>query len=251
MIPQELSPNILVGIKGPQSSDVNPATQQSLIFPSFILSALLSRHTTHPFNLLLHLFLVFTSKTQVVFLLFLGLWKILLTPKSTVPFGKLPWASEEYQSLSPPQSQSTFINMSSFDTPFGEWFMVIITHSYLTIPLEYKPQRTEVNIYLSVPLLPAIMPYMKYYINMHLMNKWIGKRIHVIIRDCCCCLVAQLYWSLCDPMNCSTPGFPVPHHLPEFVQVHVHSMGDAGYLFCGALAMSKKVSMLKKKNGTR
>ena len=125
--------------------------------------------------------------------------------------------------------------------------MVIFTHSYLTIPLEYKLQRTEVNIYLSVPLLPAIMPYMKYHINMHLMNKSISKRIHVITRDCCRCLVAQLCWSLCDPMNCSTPGLLVPHHLPEFVQVHVHSIGDAGYLFYGALAMSKKMSMLKKK----
>ena len=28
-------------------------------------------------------------------------------------------------------------------------------------------------------------------------------------------------------MNCSTPGFPVPHHLPEFAQTHVHWIGDA------------------------
>ena len=27
---------------------------------------------------------------------------------------------------------------------------------------------------------------------------------------------------LCDPMNCSTPGFPVLHYLPEFAQTHVH-----------------------------
>ena len=32
---------------------------------------------------------------------------------------------------------------------------------------------------------------------------------------------------LCDPMDCSLPGFPVPHHLPEFAQVHVHWIGDA------------------------
>ena len=31
----------------------------------------------------------------------------------------------------------------------------------------------------------------------------------------------------CSPMNCSTPGFPVLHHLPEFVQTHVHRVGDA------------------------
>lgn len=129
------------------------------IFPSFSLSALFSRHTTHPFNLLLHLLLVFTSKSQVVFLLFLGLWKVLLTPNSTVPFGKLPWASEEYQSLSPPQSQSTFINMSSFDTPFGELFMVVVTHSYLTILLEHKPQSTEINISLSAPLRPSCLTW--------------------------------------------------------------------------------------------
>ena len=37
--------------------------------------------------------------------------------------------------------------------------------------------------------------------------------------------------SLCpipgDPMNCSTPGFPVLHHLPEFAQTHVHWVVDA------------------------
>ena len=31
----------------------------------------------------------------------------------------------------------------------------------------------------------------------------------------------------CDPMACSTPGFPVGHHLKEFVQTHVHWVGDA------------------------
>ena len=37
----------------------------------------------------------------------------------------------------------------------------------------------------------------------------------------CCCSVAQSYPSLCDPMDCSTPGFPVPHHLLELAQTHV------------------------------
>ena len=34
--------------------------------------------------------------------------------------------------------------------------------------------------------------------------------------------VAQLNLTLCDPMDCSTPGFPVLHHLPELAQTHVH-----------------------------
>ena len=32
---------------------------------------------------------------------------------------------------------------------------------------------------------------------------------------------------LCDPMDCSTPGFPVHHQLPEFTQTRVHQVGDA------------------------
>ena len=31
----------------------------------------------------------------------------------------------------------------------------------------------------------------------------------------------------CDPMNCSTPGLPVHHQLPEFIQTHIHRVGDA------------------------
>ena len=37
-----------------------------------------------------------------------------------------------------------------------------------------------------------------------------------------CCLIAQLCLTLGNPMDCSTPGFPVPHYLPEFAQTHVH-----------------------------
>ena len=39
--------------------------------------------------------------------------------------------------------------------------------------------------------------------------------------------VAQLYLTLCDPMNCSTPGLPVHHQLPEFTQTHIHRVSDA------------------------
>ena len=33
--------------------------------------------------------------------------------------------------------------------------------------------------------------------------------------------------TLCDPVNCSTPGLPVHHQLLEFTQTHVHRVGDA------------------------
>ena len=39
--------------------------------------------------------------------------------------------------------------------------------------------------------------------------------------------VAQSCTTLCDPMNRSTPGLPVHHQLPEFIQTHVHRVSDA------------------------
>ena len=39
--------------------------------------------------------------------------------------------------------------------------------------------------------------------------------------------VAQSRPTLCDPMNCSTPGLPVNHQLLEFTQSHVHRVCDA------------------------
>ena len=39
--------------------------------------------------------------------------------------------------------------------------------------------------------------------------------------------VAQSCPTLCDPMDCSTPGLPVPHQLPELTQTHVHRAGGA------------------------
>ena len=39
--------------------------------------------------------------------------------------------------------------------------------------------------------------------------------------------VTQSGPTLCDPMNCSTPGLPVCHQLLESTQTHVHRVGDA------------------------
>ena len=45
---------------------------------------------------------------------------------------------------------------------------------------------------------------------------------------CCdCCLVAWPCPTLFDPMDYSTPDFPVLHQLPELTQTHVHRVGDA------------------------
>ena len=41
------------------------------------------------------------------------------------------------------------------------------------------------------------------------------------------CSATQSYLTLCNPMDCSTPGFPVHHQLPELAQTHVHWVSDA------------------------
>ena len=51
-------------------------------------------------------------------------------------------------------------------------------------------------------------------------TRWI-KNINVSI------IVVQSCPTLCDPMDCSTPGFPVLHHLMELAQTHVHWVSDA------------------------
>ena len=42
-----------------------------------------------------------------------------------------------------------------------------------------------------------------------------------------CCSVTKSCPTLCNPVDCSTPGFPFLHYLPEFTQIHVHWVGDA------------------------
>ena len=39
--------------------------------------------------------------------------------------------------------------------------------------------------------------------------------------------VVQLSLTVCNPMDCSTPGFPIHHQLPELTQTHVHWVSDA------------------------
>ena len=38
--------------------------------------------------------------------------------------------------------------------------------------------------------------------------------------------IVQLCLTFCDPMDCSTPGFPVHHQLPELAQTPVYRVGD-------------------------
>ena len=51
--------------------------------------------------------------------------------------------------------------------------------------------------------------------------------LHVAMTFSSVSSVTQSCLTVCNPMNRSTPGLPVHHHLPEFTQTHVHRVGDA------------------------
>ena len=48
----------------------------------------------------------------------------------------------------------------------------------------------------------------------------------LLIQNRVCCLVTELCLTLCNPMNCSSLGFPVLHCLLELAQTHVHWVSD-------------------------
>ena len=55
---------------------------------------------------------------------------------------------------------------------------------------------------------------------------------------CCCCSMAQSYLTLCDPLDCSTAGFPVLHQLLELSQTHVHPTISSSVAPCSSRLQS-------------
>ena len=59
---------------------------------------------------------------------------------------------------------------------------------------------------------------------------------------CCRCSVTKSCLTLCDAVDCSTPGFPVLHYLPEFAQTHVHcGEGNDNPLHCSSWRIPEMV----------
>ena len=53
------------------------------------------------------------------------------------------------------------------------------------------------------------------------------RKIKSVSHWVCCCSITKSRLTLCNPMDCSTPGFPVVHCLLEFAQTHVHWVDNA------------------------
>ena len=69
--------------------------------------------------------------------------------------------------------------------------------------------------------------------------------LQFIVPSFCYCSFTQLCLTLCNPMDCSTPGFPVFHHLLEFAQTHVHWVSDTIQRSCSLSSPSPTFNMFQ------
>ena len=78
-------------------------------------------------------------------------------------------------------------------------------------------------------------------------------QVHIFCRFedyfCCGSSVTQLCPTLCDPINCSTPGLPVLPHLLQFTQTHVHWVRDVMQLSHPLSSLSPPALNLSQKQG--
>ena len=100
--------------------------------------------------------------------------------------------------------------------------------------------KTWIKLYLKLSSSPEFFSYVKSELNLQFLNLvfvthiWKGPNYYSDIRQSRefeawrgnCCWVAQSSLTLCDLMDCSTPGFSVLHYLLEFAQTHIHWVSD-------------------------
>ena len=101
-------------------------------------------------------------------------------------------------------------------TPPGERLVQTGCHWGLCREVEgATPQPPTLTSSCTSPWSHTLDMYIYIHVHTH-------RQIHNILIHVCCCSVAKLSLTLHDPMDCSTPRFPVLHYLLEFVQIYVH-----------------------------
>ena len=73
-----------------------------------------------------------------------------------------------------------------------------------------KEEKGRVNIFSAITIFQAYSNYFLHIGSLNLVNNFISFS------------ATHSYPTLCSLMDCSTPGLPVHHQLPEFTQTHVH-----------------------------
>ena len=123
---------------------------------------------------------------------------------------------EEAQGLSPqaPELQEAWKKRSSKESPKG------LCEGKEGKPEEHKQAKLNTNRQMSKAGLQEMAMISCSCVGRQVISQ------HPLLQDCCHS-VAKSCLTLCDPMDCSTPGYPVLHYLQEFAQTHVRWVGDA------------------------
>ena len=139
------------------------------------------------------------------------------------PPGDLPNSGNEPPSLTSPALAGRFLTTSTtWEALLTGYISIDKTHinkKFLGVPKtlqrgEKDPQTKR----LRSPVLPCcIHPARSRKGSLGILPKTTGGA-----KACCYPSVAESCLTLCDPMDCSTPGFSVLHYLPELAQTHVH-----------------------------
>ena len=88
-------------------------------------------------------------------------------------------------------------------------------HLPVLFPISQMEGREMVSEFNLIYLCPVCIFTVFHYISIYL-----SIYIYIVVQS-------LSHVQLCNPMDCSTPGPPVPHHLLKFAQVHVHCISDA------------------------
>ena len=95
---------------------------------------------------------------------------------------------------------------------------------YIEFQIWLLPIHRSCISYLFFFFFPLCFNFLIYKMDLILLRKL---TVFNKLSSVCICSVAKLCLTLYDRMDCSMPCFPVPHHLPEFAQVHVHWVSNS------------------------
>ena len=127
---------------------------------------------------------------------------------SRVRLFETPWIAACQASPSPTCCPSPTPGVHSNSHPSSQWCHPAISSS--VVPFSSCPQ--------SLPASESFPMSKLLHVNLYTKQKQSSVQFSS---------VTQSWPTLCDPMNCSTPGLPVHHQIPEFAQTHVHRVSDA------------------------
>ena len=141
---------------------------------------------------------------------------------SRVRLFAIPWTAAHQASLSITNSQSLLKLM-----PIE--LVMPSNHLILCCPLLLSPSIfPSIRVFSNESALHIRLPkYWSFSFNISPTNEYSGLISFRISLSIQFSSVTQSCPTLCDPMNCSTPGLPVHHQLPAFTQTQVHQVGDA------------------------